>query len=251
MTPKYTLEKIKFGTDKSTFDRAVDLYEDEKVTRFVTNASGCSAVVMGTQPYHVVVSNQAFDQGKCNCYLRQRDILCKHMVAVAIMAVKGDSPLKDSEVEYLEKPRCSGRTGELADKEMELVKTSIAQAYKMIKAYTGPSRIWFSYQAKLSEGCARLCAVLSQLPVSLQTADLIIKLLLQLDRKLCTGGVDDSDGTVGGFVEEAVVLLQDFAGLDKECLKSFEKLVDRETCFGWEAPLVALLEGNNKLADVK
>jgi len=65
-------------------------------------------------------------------------------------------------------------------------------------------------------------------------------LLLRLDKKLCTGGVDDSDGEVGGFIEGAVVVLQEFVKLNPKCIKAFGKLKDKETCFEWEKPLLTL-----------
>ena len=101
-----------------------------------------------------------------------------------------------------------------------------------------PSRIWFAYQGSLRQGCNRLSVIISELPVSEQTTELLIKLLLRLDDKLCRGGVDDSDGTVGGFIEETVHALEQFAKLDPACTKAFRLLADRETCFGWEEPLL-------------
>ena len=82
---------------------------------------------------------------------------------------------------------------------------------------------------------------MSKLPVSLQTAKLLIDLLLRLDKKLCTG-VDDSDGTVGGFIQEVVAVLVDYYALDKTCIKAFEKLCQRDTCFEWEEPLVRIVD---------
>ena len=79
------------------------------------------------------------------------------------------------------------------------------------------------------------------MPASEQTAGLLVNLLLRLDRKLCTGGVDDSDGAVGGFIEEVAGILKEFARLDQNCIKAFKKLKDRETCFGWEEPLLSML----------
>jgi hypothetical protein len=76
--------------------------------------------------------------------------------------------------------------------------------------------------------------------VSLQTAKLLVNLLIRLDRKLVSGGVDDSDGTVGGFIEQVVAVLKEFAEIDNECVRAFKKLKNRETCFGWEEPLLAL-----------
>jgi hypothetical protein len=69
-------------------------------------------------------------------------------------------------------------------------------------------------------------------------------MLLRLDKKLCTGGVDDSDGTVGGFIEEVVTMLGEYAKLDSSCAKAFVILRGRETCFGWEEPLLDQHKGN-------
>ncbi len=62
--------------------------------------------------------------------------------------------------------------------------------------------------------------------------------MLKLDKKLISGGVDDSDGTVGSFIEDVVEVLKQYAQLDPGCIKVFQVLRDRETCFGWEEPLL-------------
>lgn len=113
---------------------------------------------------------------------------------------------------------------------------------KYIKSYNGPSRIWFSYQGSLSEGCNRLSKIISGLPVSEQTARLLVDVLLRLDKKLGYSGVDDSDGTVGGFVEETVRVLEEYAKLDSSCINAFRGLRGRETSFDWGEPLVKLVK---------
>src|SRR3989344_2021165 len=122
------------------------------------------------------------------------------MVAVAIYAVMGGKPLNEEDKRLVSMVACNGRPGELSKEELAAVKKEITGAMKYIKPYNGPSRIWFSYQSSLSEGCNRLSKIVSELPVSEQTAKLLVDLLLRLDNKLCRGGVDDSDGTVGGFL---------------------------------------------------
>jgi len=62
-----------------------------------------------------------------------------------------------------------------------------------------------------------------------------------LDKRLATRGVDDSDGTVGGFIEESVIMLLEYAKIDPSCIKAFKKLTKSDTCFGWEYTLVDLL----------
>ena len=130
------------------------------------------------------------------------------MVAVALYAMKGGDPLKDKEKQLLSAPVCSGKLGKLGNKEVKAVTAAMSGAMRYIKPYNGPSRIWFAYQGSLRQGCNRLAGIISELPVSEQTTELLIKLLLRLDDKLCRGGVDDSDGTVGGFIEETVRALE-------------------------------------------
>jgi len=37
-------------------------------------------------------------------------------------------------------------------------------------------------------------------------------------------------------------MLQEYAKLDPHCINTFEKLCLKETCFGWEAPLVKIFD---------
>lgn len=87
-----------------------------------------------------------------------------------------------------------------------------------------------------------MAKVVSELPVSKQTADLLVSVMLRLDRKLTGGGVYDSDGTIGGFIEELVGVLFEFVRLQPESVASIEKLKHQSTCFDWEEPLFDLLE---------
>lgn len=237
MQPKYNLDKIKFATDGPTFEKAVDLYEQGKVTQVKEGIGAYSAVVLGTKPYRVSVEARRYDYGHCECYLGENDTLCKHMVALAIYAVKEGKPLTDENKRQVSQVICSGKLGTLSNGELSAIKKSLTSAMRYIKSYEGPSRIWFSYQNSLSEGCNRLSKIVSDLPVSEQTAKLLVDMLLRLDDKLCRGGVDDSDGTVGGFIEETVQVLKEYAKLDPLCAKVFNELKDKETCFGWEEPL--------------
>ena len=117
---------------------------------------------------------------------------------------------------------------------------------KYIKPYNGPSRLWFSYQNSLTEGCNRLAKIVSELPVDQQTANILVDLLLRLDKKLTMGGVDDSDGTVGCFIEETVQVLKEYVELDSSCVVPFKKLIGRETCFGWEESLLKIIDKQKK-----
>lgn len=235
-------DKIKYATDQPTYEKAVGLYESGKVTQVKEGIGSYSAVVLGTHPYHVSIEARRFGLGYCDCYLGQRDTLCKHIVALSIYSVMDGKILSDEDKTQVVSPVCSEKLGELSKEELGETKKAVTSATRYIKPYNGPSRIWFAYQNSLDEGCARLAKLVSDLPVSEQTAKLLVDLLLRLDKKLCTGGVDDSNGTVGGFMEALVLMLQDFAKLDQNCIKAFEKLCGRETCFGWEDPLVRIID---------
>lgn len=246
MQSKYNFDKIKFSADKATFERAIGLYESGKVTRFKEELNGFFAVVLGTKPYKVYVDRRRYNEGDCECYLGQNDIFCKHMLAVAIYAVKSGGQLSEEDKERVDSPVCSGKLGELSKTALAKTKKAITGAMRYIKPYNGPSRIWFAYQDSLSEGCARLSKLISELPVSEQTAELLVNALLRLDKKLCCGGVDDSDGTVGGFIEETVIILQKYASMDSKCVKTFKKLVGQSTCFDWEEPLIKIYDESRK-----
>lgn len=238
--PDFTIDKIKFATDGPTFEKAAALYESDKVIEVEEGIRSYTAVVIGTKPYRVSVEARRYDYGHCTCYLGANGTLCKHMVALAIYVVADGKPLSVDDKKLIQNPSCSGKMGTLSDKDLLIIKQNITNDLRYIKAYTGPSRTWFAYQNFLSEGCNRLSSIVSDLPVSTQTAELLVDLLLRLDRKLSTGGVDDSDGEVGSFIEEVVAVLQEFIKLDPSCVKAFDKLKNRETCFGWEEPLLKI-----------
>lgn len=240
MKPNYDLEKIKLTIDEPTWKRAIDLYESGAIQKFVVDFDGFSAKVHGTELYSVSVSLKDYDIGRCNCYLGQNETFCKHMLAVAIMAIVGGRKLTYKEKELDNMVKSSGIVKELSKSEIENFKNEIKESLKYIKPYNGPSKIWFQYQDSLTEGCNRLAKIISRIPISENVSDIIIDLLLRLDRKLSTGGVDDSDGTVGDFIENCVEVLKEYIAVDKNCLNSFKKLKDRETCFGWEKPLLQI-----------
>src|SRR3989338_3639368 len=146
MLPKYDLDKIKFATDGPTFEKAVNLYEKGKVTRFKEELNGFFAIVLGTKPYKVYVDSRHYDRGDCECYLGQNDTLCKHMVAVAIHAVMDGKKLSEENKHFVSQSACSGKLGEIGKDELSEAKKSITVAMRYIKPYSGPSRIWFSYQ---------------------------------------------------------------------------------------------------------
>lgn len=242
MTPLYDLNKIKFATDEAAFQQAVDLYESGKVMEVKEAFGDFTAVVLGTKPYRVSVSGRRYKDAHCTCYLGERGTLCKHVAALALYAVLDGKPLTAEDKQQISEVKCGGRREALNKEELDAVKKSITESMRYIKPYSGPSRTWFANQDSLREGCARLSAIVSDLPVGRQTAEILVKLLLRLDRKLQVGGVDDSSGIVGGFMSEVVGMLQESAQVDPACIDAFEPLCGKQTCFGWEEPLVRILD---------
>lgn len=242
MPPNYDLNKIKFATDDATFLRGVDLYERGKVSDVEEVFGDYSALVQGTKPYRVSVSGRRYKDSDCTCYLGDRGTLCKHVVALALHAVMDGKPLENEDKQQLSEMKCSDKRESLNTDELTAVKKLITESMRYIKPYSGPSKTWFANQDSLQEGCNRLRAIISDLPVNLQSADLLVKLLLRLDKKLC-GGVDDSNGIVGGFMSEIVQILEEYTQIDIVCIKAFKSLIGiGTTCFGWEEPLVRLYD---------
>ena len=239
MVPSYDLNKIKFATDGMTFKRAVGLYESGKVTKVEQLGGYYSALVLGTEPYRVSASARNYKQGHCTCYLGERDTLCKHMVALAIHAVMDGKPLSDKDKQLSHRVECGSRRDPLNKEELETVKKAITESMRYIKPYRGPSRTWFANQDSLREGCNRLSVIVSDLPVNKQTAEILVKLLLRMDRKLRVGGVDDSNGIVGGFMTQVVEMLEKYAQINPDCINAFKLLLGiGTTCFQWEESLV-------------
>ncbi len=147
--PDYDLNKIKFATDGSTFEKAVALYESGKVTQVEEGIRSYSAIVLGTNPYRVLVEARRYDYGHCTCYLGQNDTLCKHMVALALFVVCDGKPLTNEDKKVIATPTCSGNLGTLNNEDLSIIKKSITDSMRYIKPYTGPSLTWFAYQNSL------------------------------------------------------------------------------------------------------
>ncbi|MBF0480024.1 MAG: hypothetical protein HQL26_11135, partial [Candidatus Omnitrophica bacterium] len=133
-----------------------------------------------------------------------------HAVALAIYFVMKGRPLSKEDKTQCHEVKCSSRREEVQEEDLAVVKKSITEAMSYIKPYRGPSRTWFANQDSLQEGCNRLSVIVSDLPVNRETAEILVKLLLRLDKKLL-GGVDDSNGIVGGFMREVVEMLVEYA----------------------------------------
>jgi len=241
------VERIKFATDEATFKRAVGLYESGKVTEVKALGGYYSAVVLGTEPYRVSVSARNYKQGHCTCYVGQKDTLCKHMVALALHAVLDGQPLSDKDKHLTDEVKCGSRREALSQDELTVVKKSITESMKYIKPYSGPSRTWSASQDSLREGCSRLSAIVSDLPINKQVAGVLVKLLLRLDKKLTIGGVDDSNGIVWPFMRDVVQVLIEYSQIDPKCIEAFKLLRGIGiSSFGWEEPLVRILDETQK-----
>lgn len=242
MLPKYNLDKIRFATDPATFERAVEIYQSGGILMFDESGYGFCAKVRGSgeNNYRVNISAKHFDECSCSCYLGQRDILCKHCVATSICAVKQGDLLSIEELNKQNKPLFKNELGQLNIDEYKGVKLMITESMKYIKSYSGFSRTWFAYQASLDEGCARLRDIVSDLPIGKQTADLLVDILLRLNKKL--QGVDDSDGIVGGCLYDISRVLIEFVRIDPDCMHACEKLCKREICFEWNEQIVHLID---------
>ena len=241
MSPTYDINKIKFATDEGTFQRAVDLYESGKVTEVKETFGDFSAIVLGTKPYRVSISGRRYKDAHCTCYLGEQGTLCKHAVALALQAVLNGKPLAAEDKQQHNEIKRSDRREALTDQELAAVKASISDAMKHIKPYSGPSRTWFANQDSLQEGCNRLRAIISDLPVHPQTAALLVNLLNRLEKKVSVSGVDDSNGIVGGLAGELIGLLEEFARIDPACVDAFEALCGNDA-FGWKEPLVRMFD---------
>lgn len=138
-TPGFNLEDIKFKINKKTFIKAVGLYEQKKITKIKKGFHYYQAEVLGTYPYQVYVDIFDFTKGSCNCYLGERDILCKHMIALAIYIIKKGENLTKNEKEFINGPKCSNKLENLSKEEEIKTKEEIKKAIRYIKAYNGPS----------------------------------------------------------------------------------------------------------------
>ena len=229
LSSKYTFDKIKFSVDQPTLEKAFSLYETGKITQVKENFNSYNASIIGTQPYQTSIDKNDFYYGSCTCYLGQNNTLCKHMVALAIYVVKNNQPLTKNDKNIIQNPTCSNKIGTISKIELLTIKRNITNALKYIKAYTGPSKNWFKYQSLLSEGCNRLSEIVSDLSINKTTAQILVNLILRLDKKLATGGVDDSDGEVGNFIEETVNVLHQFVKLNPECSNALLDLKNKKT----------------------
>ena len=87
LVPQFTVADIQIGVGEHEFNKAFALYKNGDVNEIKKDFFGFRAVVSGTYEYEVNVDLSSYDRGSCNCYLGQKDQLCKHMLALAIALV--------------------------------------------------------------------------------------------------------------------------------------------------------------------
>ncbi len=227
--PKFTLDDVRYAEGAATFQRARDLYESGKVGPVKEDKSGYHAIVNGTQPYRVTISNKRVDVGSCECYLGQNDRLCKHMLALAL-AVLHPSGKTDTDNIVDTKPHY------LID-----TKKQVVAGMRKIRAYTGPSRIWFSYQRSLATGAGMITDAIKELYPSRENVVYLWRLVERLDKKL-VNGVDDSDGVVGECISQILEQLAIHARLQPGLEPVIRDYCGRKTGFGFEEDLRRLLD---------
>lgn len=221
--PKFTLSDVKYADSEVTFARAEKLYKDGCVGSIteVGLGRGYQTTVRGSQPYEVWVSTRRVDEGNCTCYLGQNNMLCKHMLALALAVLDQTGGLKKI-------PPPSN---------LNEVKLLVNEGIKKIKPYKGPSRAWFSYQRSLSTGAGMIIEAVKALPPTKENADYLWKLVLRLSKKLSTGGVDDSDGVVGDCISEIVVQIYGYAKQSPDLKPYILHYCEDDTSFGFEDEL--------------
>jgi hypothetical protein len=200
--PQFTLDDIKHAENAATYRRAQELYRYHKVEAVTETAQGYRAIVQGTHPYQVSLSRRSVDQGDCTCYLGQHDRLCKHILALALAVLNASG--KMDEIQTQQKQQ--------APTALEEARPIVNAGMRKLKHYTGPSRIWFSYQRSLATGAGMIAVGVSGLPPTKENARYLWKLITRIDQKL-VNGVDDSDGVVG---ECAMILVEQLSGYAKK-----------------------------------
>src|SRR3989344_2959259 len=234
--PKFTLFDIQMGVDDEEFKKSKELFDSGKIKYIKSDTRGFSAIVSGTQDYIVSISANDFDRGYCDCYLGQKNILCKHMIGLAIASVFKYRSEDVTEVitNPLEQAVCSGEVRDITKEETSIIKKEIRSALMHIKSYDGPSKTWFAYQDSLLKGKRLMLYSLSNLPICKTSADMCIDVIKKLDDRLATSGIDDSDGTIGDLVGQIMELLSMSKDEDPNLKTYIINKFPKKTNFEWE-----------------
>ena len=222
--PQFTLDDVKYAENAATYRRAQELYDQHKVVAIGETAQGYRAIVQGTHPYQVHLSSRSIDQGECTCYLGQHGRLCKHMLALALAVLNASGKVNETP------------STQQASTSLEEARPIVNTGMRKLKPYTGPSRIWFSYQRSLATGAGMITAGVSQLPPTKENARYLWKLITRIDQKL-VNGVDDSDGVIGECAMSLVEQLVGYAKKNGELEPLIRRFSNTDTNFDFDQVL--------------
>ena len=227
--PKFTFEEVRYADTTATFNRALKLYESGKVGPISLDRLGYYAIIMGTHPYQVNISAKRVDECSCDCYLGQHDRLCKHVLALALGVLHATGKISHP------------RTMLSISKSPEEAKQAIREGMKKLRHYSGPSRVWFSYQRSLAAGSGMIAEAVTSLPPTKENARFLWRLIERLDKKLANT-VDDSDGVVGECTATIIRRLADYAVQAPEIVPTILAFCNRETAFNFGDELRSILK---------
>lgn len=230
MEPKFGLDDIKYSESLEVYQRAIGLFRNGKVEQFQYYPRGYSAIVKGSQSYKVSASNSRIDLADCDCYLGQNEQLCKHVLALGLYVLHRAGQI-DADCRPI-------GTNALSPTD---AKSHISAGLRKIRAYNGPSRVWFSYQRDLSVGAGMITEGVDLLEHSLDNAKYLWDLVLKISKKFSTGGVDDSDGTVRMAVNKIIELIAGMAAQDSKIRDYALDHFTDGTGFGFEDDLAIKL----------
>jgi SWIM zinc finger len=226
--PKFAYEDVKYAENPAMFERALDLYQLGKVGEISEDRRGYSATVQGSHPYIVNVSMRRVDEGDCTCYMGQHDKLCKHIFALALAVLHTSGKMKEVVSETN------------APTDLPIARGLVTAGMQKLRRYTGPSRIWFSYQRTLATGAGMIAHAVSGLPPTKENAKYLWSVVGRIDKKLMNG-VDDSDGVVGDCVGKIIEQLAGYVKEVHELEPIIRKYCDKKTNFCFEDDLRAML----------
>jgi len=228
--PNFSYQDIKYSIDQSTISRAENLFKSNKVQNISEYSRGYNAVVQGTSPYHVNLSYRSIEESSCDCYMGQNDYLCKHILALAFAILKLSGKKENVE--------------NISPNNIEDAKLLVSKGLKFIKSYNGSSRSWFSYQHDLYTGSVIIEDAIKNLQPNKENSKYIWSIALKLSKKLSNGGVDDSDGTVGGLIISIVNQCAKYANKNPQLKILIKDFTKDYTGFGFEEILMDLLENS-------
>lgn len=226
--PKFTSQDIKYSVDEAVLERAKKLFKSEKVGKISEDNGGYCATVQGGDVYFVSISRKNIDYGHCDCYMGQKNQLCKHMIALGLAVLDLFGKIEN--------------TSNDSPENLKEVKQLVSKGIRKIKPYVGPSKIWFSYQRKLDIAAGIIEEAVKNLLANKENAKYLWSLVLKLSDKLATGGIDDSNGTIGGCISKLVKQCGQFAINKNELRTMVQEFTKDDTGFGFEDELKQMLK---------